>query len=90
MGPRFQGVKMVPPGPHIVSYASSGGRGDLGPTTAFFLHVRGGQVVVRRWDAAYEVLAPLGDEDEVGAAGAWHLRGSEGCHGMRLDGCWCP
>ena len=57
---------MVPPGPHIISYASSSGRGDLGPTTSFFLHLTGGQVVVRRWDAEDEVLMPLEDEEEVG------------------------
>ena len=70
VGPLFQGVKMVPPGPHVVSYNSSSGQGNVGPATSFFLHLRGSQVVVRRWDAQEEVLEPLADEDEVGGAGA--------------------
>lgn len=65
VGPRFVGVKMVPPGPHAVSYSASSGRGDFSPITTFFVHVRGGQVVVHRWNAADEVLVLLADEEEA-------------------------
>ena len=70
-GPKFQGVKMLPPGAHMVSY-NAAGRGqqrqqELGPTTSFFLHLASGQVEVRRWDAQQELLVEL-EEDEVGPA----------------------
>lgn len=65
VGPRFKGVKMLPPGPHLVSYNASSGQGDFGPTTSFWVVLKAGQVAVQRWDAAAEVLAPLADEDEV-------------------------
>ena len=65
VGPKFCGVKMLPPGPHLVSYnsASSGGA-ELAPTTSFFVHVPARSVTVRRWDAGAELLAEL-DEEEV-------------------------
>lgn len=44
VGPRFQGVKMVPPGPHVISYSAASGQGDFGPTTSFFLFLASGQV----------------------------------------------
>ena len=67
VGPKFQGVKMLPPGPHMVSYnaTGAGGGGDFAPTVSFFAHLAAQQVVVRRWDAAEELLLPLQDSDEV-------------------------
>ncbi|EFN53109.1 hypothetical protein CHLNCDRAFT_9330, partial [Chlorella variabilis] len=65
VGPKFKGIKMVPPGTHFISYNSSSGQGDFGPTTSFFLPIRSGQVVVRRWNGPEEVLEELEDEDEV-------------------------
>ena len=44
VGPKFKGIKMVPPGTHFISYNSSSGQGDFGPTTSFFLPIRIGQV----------------------------------------------
>ncbi len=70
-GPKFQGVKMLPPGAHMVSYNAAGQgqlrQQDFGPTTGFFLHLASGQVEVRRWDAQHELLVEL-EEDEVGPA----------------------
>lgn len=43
VGPKFKGVKMVPPGTHLVSYNASSGHGDFGPTTSFFLTLKAGQ-----------------------------------------------
>ena len=67
VGPMFKGVKMLPPGPHIVSYnaAGTGGSGDFAPTVSFFVHLAAQHVVVRRWDAAEELLLPMQDSDEV-------------------------
>lgn len=43
VGPKFKGVKMLPPGTHLVSYNASSGHGDFGPTTSFFLTVKAGE-----------------------------------------------
>lgn len=84
VGPRFRGVKMVPPGVHLLSYqavgrppadgadtsaggGAGGGVARAAPAVAAFLSLAPRQVVVRRWDAALEGLAPLADEDEVWA-----------------------
>ena len=56
---------MVPPGPHCVCYAAAGSQGGYAPTTCFFVHPRGGEVVARRWRPDHEALEPLEDEDEV-------------------------
>ena len=65
MGPKFCGVKMLPPGPHLVSYnAASSGGAELAPTTSFFVHAPARSVLVRRWDAGAELLAEL-EEEEV-------------------------
>ena len=75
VGPRFKGVKMLPPGPHLVSYNSSSGNGsDFAPTIAFYAHLAPRQVLVRRWDAAEEMLLPLQDPDEVPASLRVHGR----------------
>ncbi|KAI3424879.1 hypothetical protein D9Q98_008263 [Chlorella vulgaris] len=65
VGPKFKGIKMVPPGTHVISYTSGSGQGDFGPTTSFFLTIRASEVVVRKWNAPEEVLEAMDDEDEV-------------------------
>ncbi|EIE22542.1 AAR2-domain-containing protein [Coccomyxa subellipsoidea C-169] len=67
VGPRFKGVKMLPPGPHFISCnATSGSSGtDFAPTLGFFVHLAPRSVVVRRWDAQEELLLPIEDADEV-------------------------
>lgn len=65
VGPRFKGVKMLPPGTHFVSYRSvSAAGGGCSFTTAFFAFIKPQQVLVRRWDAATETLVPFEDDDE--------------------------
>ena len=64
MGPKFCGVKMLPPGSHMVSYnAASTGGAELAPTTSFFVHLSPRAVLVRRWDARAELLAAVDDEE---------------------------
>mmetsp|Transcript_65594 Transcript_65594/g.211612 ORF Transcript_65594/g.211612 Transcript_65594/m.211612 type:complete len:425 (-) Transcript_65594:62-1336(-) len=63
VGPRFMGVKLVPPGLHYV-YCSASAE-DVGVArTGFFLHMRPGDVSVFRWDPEVEELAPLENLDE--------------------------
>lgn len=64
-GPKFKGVKMLPPGVHFLSYQAVGSEGAVGPPVSTLLHLQPRQVVVRRWDPAAEGLAALQDEDEV-------------------------
>lgn len=62
----FRGFKMVPPGPHFLSYNAASRSGELAPTVAILTYLAGRQVFVRRWSPLQELLLPLGDEDEVG------------------------
>ncbi|CAL8470508.1 g10050 [Coccomyxa elongata] len=76
VGPKFKGVKMLPPGPHFMScnatrHGGNGGGGpDFAPTMGFFTHVAPRSVVVRRWDPHEELLLPIQDDEEVGRLAA--------------------
>ncbi|VAH39934.1 unnamed protein product [Triticum turgidum subsp. durum] len=66
VGPRFRGIKMVPPGPHFLHYCSPSRRGnEFAPTVGFFLTTHPSQVVVRRWHAQEERLVTLSEEEEI-------------------------
>ncbi|KAK9829455.1 hypothetical protein WJX72_005966 [[Myrmecia] bisecta] len=65
VGPKFKGVKMLPPGAHLVSYNAASKQGEFAPTTSFFVVLRPQAVVVRRWNTESELLDPMPDEDEV-------------------------
>lgn len=66
VGPKFKGVKMLPPGPHFVSCnATSSGGAEFAPTMGFFMHVAPRSVVVRRWSPQEELPLPIEDADEV-------------------------
>uniref|UniRef100_A0A8C6YRT3 Protein AAR2 homolog n=1 Tax=Nothoprocta perdicaria TaxID=30464 RepID=A0A8C6YRT3_NOTPE len=66
VGPRFRGVKMIPPGVHFVhcSAAAGGGRGG-GPRTGFFLSLRRRELRVLRWSPRDERvdLTPAAPEE---------------------------
>lgn len=66
VGPKFRGVKMIPPGVHFLhcSAARAGGR-ETGPRTGFFLSLQRRDLRVLRWDASSEAveLAPAGTEE---------------------------
>lgn len=69
-GPRFRGVKMVPPGVHFVhcSAARSGGGAETGPRAGRFLCLRPRQVRALRWEPGSEELreAALEEEEALG------------------------
>ncbi|XP_051835201.1 protein AAR2 homolog [Antechinus flavipes] len=60
VGPRFRGVKMIPPGVHLVHYSAAGrspaGVRETGPRTGFFVTLRPRGLRLLRWDAAREEL----------------------------------
>ncbi|CAN6270898.1 unnamed protein product [Urochloa humidicola] len=66
VGPKFKGMKMVPPGPHFVYYCSSSRSGsEFAPTVGFFLTTQPSEVIVRKWDAQEERLIKLSEEEEI-------------------------
>ncbi|CAG9463435.1 unnamed protein product [Pedinophyceae sp. YPF-701] len=69
-GPRFQGVKMIPPGAHFISTAASdapaaAGGASFAPVTGELVWLERGEVLVRRWDTGEECLAPLESPEEA-------------------------
>ncbi|PAN36983.1 hypothetical protein PAHAL_7G022900 [Panicum hallii] len=66
VGPKFKGMKMVPPGPHFVYCCSSSRSGnEFAPTVGFFLTTQPSEVIVRKWDAQEERLIKLSEEEEI-------------------------
>jgi A1 cistron-splicing factor AAR2 len=65
VGPKYKGLKMVPPGVHFLSWQAAGTDNQFAPTVSCFVHLSGQQVHVRRWDARAEVAAEVQDEEEV-------------------------
>ncbi|RCV32611.1 hypothetical protein SETIT_7G016900v2 [Setaria italica] len=66
VGPKFKGMKMVPPGPHFVYYCSSSRSGsEFAPTVGFFVTMQPSEVIVRKWDAQEERLIKLSEEEEI-------------------------
>lgn len=63
VGPRFMGVKLVPPGLHYIYSSGSGEDVGVG-RTGFFLLMEAKQVMVFRWDPLNEELTMLDDKDE--------------------------
>jgi A1 cistron-splicing factor AAR2 len=68
-GEKFQGLKMIPPGLHFLSYCAmaKSDRAEAPIKAGFWFVAKLGGVVVRRWDAAAEEFAPEGavDADEL-------------------------
>lgn len=54
VGPKFRGVKMIPPGIHFVYYSSSNAIGQTGMRTGFFYNFKQREVVVKKWDIRAE------------------------------------
>eukprot|EP01029_Cantina_marsupialis_P013677 TRINITY_DN302_c0_g2_i1.p1 TRINITY_DN302_c0_g2~~TRINITY_DN302_c0_g2_i1.p1 ORF type:complete len:454 (+),score=127.47 TRINITY_DN302_c0_g2_i1:63-1424(+) len=66
-GPKFKGIKLIPPGVHYVHYSScSNVGGDVGSRIGFFLHTKEGEVIVRKWNPSLEELETLSEEEELG------------------------
>ncbi|PNT60535.1 hypothetical protein BRADI_5g01220v3 [Brachypodium distachyon] len=66
VGPKFKGIKMVPPGPHFVYYCSPSRHGnEFAPTVGFFLTTHTSEVIVRKWHAQEERLVTLSEEEEI-------------------------
>ena len=53
MGAKFQGLKMIPPGIHLLVYEAG-----HASRIAEFVAINAGDVIVRRWDPVQEDIAP--------------------------------
>nr|AAI53729.1 LOC100127613 protein [Xenopus tropicalis] len=70
VGPRFRGVKMVPPGVHFMHYnvvGKGGGLGDMSPRSSMFLHLQQRELRLFRWDPQEEemVVAPQEEAEKL-------------------------
>lgn len=67
VGPKFQGVKMIPPGIHFLHYSSvdKSNTKESGPRTGFFLNLQQRDLRLLRWDQAKEEvdLTPAPDNE---------------------------
>ncbi|KAK3107844.1 hypothetical protein FSP39_023327 [Pinctada imbricata] len=54
VGPRFRGVKMIPPGLHFVYYSACSKEGDTGPRKGFFHNFEKKEIIVKRWNKLEE------------------------------------
>eukprot|EP00201_Polytomella_parva_P023203 CAMPEP_0175043886 /NCGR_PEP_ID=MMETSP0052_2-20121109/3469_1 /TAXON_ID=51329 ORGANISM="Polytomella parva, Strain SAG 63-3" /NCGR_SAMPLE_ID=MMETSP0052_2 /ASSEMBLY_ACC=CAM_ASM_000194 /LENGTH=177 /DNA_ID=CAMNT_0016307061 /DNA_START=40 /DNA_END=570 /DNA_ORIENTATION=+ len=66
IGPLFKGVKMIPPGPHFISYcvASQRSPNDFSPPSGRWIFLKNKQVSVWRFDGSTEELEGIINEDE--------------------------
>lgn len=65
VGPKFKGVKMIPPGFHFVFYAAVGrSGGQTAPRTGFFQYFKQREVVVKKWDPKTEDMMDQEMSDE--------------------------
>lgn len=61
----FKGWKMVPPGPHYLTYNAASRSGEFAPTVAVLCFLASKQLMIRRWSPTVELILPLRDEDEA-------------------------
>ncbi|KAM3871943.1 protein AAR2 homolog [Diretmus argenteus] len=70
VGPRFRGVKMIPPGLHFLHYCSVNSPscgGETGPKTGLFLTLKPREILLANWDPKEEDLnfSASKNEEEV-------------------------
>nr|CAD1842683.1 unnamed protein product [Ananas comosus var. bracteatus] len=64
-GPKFKGIKMIPPGPHFIYYSSSNKEGnEFAPMVGFFLATHPTEVVIRKWHQQEERLIKVSEDED--------------------------
>ncbi|KAJ3415317.1 a1-alpha2 repression [Chytridiales sp. JEL 0842] len=53
-GPKFKGLKLIPPGFHFFYYSARGKTGETAVRTGFFKYFESREIVVKKWNAADE------------------------------------
>lgn len=59
VGPRFRGIKMIPPGIHFLHYSPANAKshgGELGPKRGLFLSLKPREILLAHWDKNEEDL----------------------------------
>ena len=65
VGPKFMGVKLIPPGIHFVSVeATERAPGDEGSVSKMFLSFQAGDVIVLKWSPSDSTLIRADPEEE--------------------------
>ncbi|KAL9952143.1 hypothetical protein ACROYT_G039353 [Oculina patagonica] len=64
VGPRFRGIKMIPPGLHFIYYSAVNRGGQSAPRTGMFLYSKRQDVFVMRWDASCEEVVEVDADEE--------------------------
>ncbi|XP_074653435.1 protein AAR2 homolog [Tubulanus polymorphus] len=62
IGPKFKGVKMIPPGIHFIYYSARSKEVQTAPRTGFFYHFKHREILVRKWDERTEDIK---DDDSI-------------------------
>ncbi|KAL4228697.1 a1-alpha2 repression [Mactra antiquata] len=57
-GPKFRGVKMIPPGIHFVYYSAQSSNHTSGMRTGFFHNFKQKEMLVKKWDKYNEDIFP--------------------------------
>ncbi|CAG8676543.1 2159_t:CDS:2 [Cetraspora pellucida] len=70
-GPRFKGVKLIPPGLHFVYYSTSDKSGTSGLRSGFFKFYESKEVVIKYWDPQIEDVKK---DDETDSEQIEHLK----------------
>ncbi|VDP15455.1 unnamed protein product [Soboliphyme baturini] len=65
IGPKFKGLKMIPPGLHLIYVSAASKEGHLAPRVAFFHNFREKEVLVKKWDSKNEELIAEDDLEIV-------------------------
>eukprot|EP01064_Diplonema_japonicum_P028393 TRINITY_DN4349_c7_g1_i1.p1 TRINITY_DN4349_c7_g1~~TRINITY_DN4349_c7_g1_i1.p1 ORF type:complete len:354 (+),score=71.91 TRINITY_DN4349_c7_g1_i1:56-1063(+) len=66
-GERFKGVKMLPMGPHLITYCLEGEGGVGGAVCSFFINIaKKGEVFVYKWDVDTETLIEIDELEREG------------------------
>jgi len=56
IGPKFRGLKMIPPGLHFVFYSAVSKEGTVAPRTGFFHCFKEKEILVKRYDTLQETI----------------------------------
>ena len=65
VGQKFQGLKMIPPGVHFLSFCQLGQPGQLAPHHGMVLTFSESRVITMHWSKELEALVYLDSQDEV-------------------------
>ncbi|XP_075702779.1 protein AAR2 homolog [Rhinoderma darwinii] len=65
VGPRFKGVKMVPPGVHFIHYSAKriGEPGETGPRSGIFFYLEQKDIRLLHWDSQEEEMVATSQEE---------------------------